>query len=47
MKSLKKFIISKSLKSIGLVSLLVGILAIKQSSTAMSQQPKCPDEFLE
>ena len=46
MKYIKEIILCKSMKAIGLIALFAGVLAIKPNSTAMGNQPKCPDELL-
>ena len=46
MKHIKEIILCKSMKAIGLIALFAGVLAIKPNSTAMGNQPKCPDELL-
>jgi len=46
MKSIKQIIESKGLKAIGFIALFAGLLAINPNSTALTQQPACPDELL-
>lgn len=46
MKNVKNLLVSKIMKVIGSLALLLGTIVIVPTSTLSGHQPKCPDEFL-
>lgn len=46
MKFSKEYLLKKSMKMVGFLSLFLAALVIVPTSTLGSYQPKCPDEFL-
>ncbi|AZV57718.1 cyclic lactone autoinducer peptide [Clostridium sp. AWRP] len=46
MKNLKKSLLSKTMKTVGSLSLFLAAIVITPTSLGGAHQPKCPDEFL-